>query len=420
MIPPVDAGALRTLLRDLVAINSVNPGLVPGARGEKEAAEFLARFLEQHGIPAELQEAAPGRPNVVARLGPRAPSTPEDKPRAALAILAHMDTVGAGDMPDPFAPLEKNGRLYGRGALDIKSGVAAMCAAALAFARGAGKLGKPLLLAAVVDEECNSLGTSALLERATADSAVVLEPTDLQLVVAHKGYAWFEVATHGRAAHGSMPSWAARLCTPRSSPAGRNSRVIPRSAACNSNAGCCPGKPKQPRARRSKARWRRCAAAIRSLRLLFARWERGPRMKSPPMRPSRARLQRRCGRSWVTSAPREWLPGQTPLCSPPREFPAWFSGRRAAGFTARKNTSSWHRSKAARGCSRALSPRSAVDPGPLRYGLVRMRVVKLVSTGGTTHAAVAGQPASVVRLRQSVTIALLILEGSTAPSSGSA
>jgi len=206
MIPPVDAGALRTLLRDLVAINSVNPGLVPGARGEKEAAEFLARFLEQHGIPAELQEAAHGRPNVVAWLGPRAPSTPEDKPRAALAILAHMDTVGAGDMPDPFAPLEKNGRLYGRGALDIKSGVAAMCAAALAFARGAGKLGKPLLLAAVVDEECNSLGTSALLERATADSAVVLEPTDLQLVVAHKGYAWFEVATHGRAAHGSMPS----------------------------------------------------------------------------------------------------------------------------------------------------------------------------------------------------------------------
>ncbi|HYA97508.1 MAG TPA: acetylornithine deacetylase, partial [Methylomirabilota bacterium] len=62
MIPPVDAGALRTLLRDLVAINSVNPGLVPGARGEKEAAEFLARFLQQHGIPAELQEAAHGRP----------------------------------------------------------------------------------------------------------------------------------------------------------------------------------------------------------------------------------------------------------------------------------------------------------------------------------------------------------------------
>ncbi|MGB9245362.1 MAG: M20/M25/M40 family metallo-hydrolase [Candidatus Acidiferrales bacterium] len=120
-------------------------------------------------------------------------------------MLAHIDTVGAGDMPDPFTPRECEGRLYGRGALDIKSGVAAMCAAAIA-AGDAGTIQKPLLIAAVVDEECDSIGTEALLKRYTADAAIVIEPTDLRLTIAHKGYAWFEIVTHGRAAHGSLPS----------------------------------------------------------------------------------------------------------------------------------------------------------------------------------------------------------------------
>jgi acetylornithine deacetylase len=127
------------------------------------------------------------------------------KKSAALAILAHIDTVGAGDMPEPFTPREHGGHLYGRGALDIKSGVAAVCAAAIA-ARDEGAVRKPLLIAAVVDEECDSIGTEALLGRYTADSAIVLEPTDLRLTIAHKGYAWFEIVTHGRAAHGSLPS----------------------------------------------------------------------------------------------------------------------------------------------------------------------------------------------------------------------
>lgn len=205
MIPPIDTELLRSLLREFVAIDSVNPTLVPGATGENHAAQFLSQYLQQRGIEAELQEAAPGRPNVLAWLGPP-PSIRDGKPCAALAILAHIDTVGPGDMPDPFTPVEKDGSLYGRGALDIKSGVAAMCAAALAFAKNGPAPEKPLLLAAVVDEECNSHGTSALLERVTADCAVVLEPTNLQLVVAHKGYAWFEISTHGRAAHGSMPA----------------------------------------------------------------------------------------------------------------------------------------------------------------------------------------------------------------------
>jgi acetylornithine deacetylase len=209
---PVDADLAIKLLRDLVAIDSVNPTLVPGARGEAAASEHLRDFLRWLGIPAKLEEAAPGRPNVVALLPVDNRANPAGgadahtkKTSAALAILAHIDTVGPGDMPEPFVPRERDGRLYGRGALDIKGGVAAMCAAAIA-ARDAGAITKPLLIAAVVDEECDSIGTEALLKRYTADAAIVLEPTDLRLTVAHKGYAWFEIATQGRAAHGSLPS----------------------------------------------------------------------------------------------------------------------------------------------------------------------------------------------------------------------
>jgi len=202
----VDHLQLHDLVRKLVAVDSVNPTLVPGARGEAAAAEFLREWLKGQGIEARLQEAASGRPNVVAWLGPQPAQPTGEKPRAALAILAHIDTVGAGDMANPFTPRERDGRLYGRGALDIKSGVAAMCAAAVAAQRDAAKFARPLLIAAVVDEECNSIGTEALLREYSAEAAIVLEPTDLKLVVAHKGYAWFEITTHGRAAHGSLPA----------------------------------------------------------------------------------------------------------------------------------------------------------------------------------------------------------------------
>lgn len=203
---PVDSALTFDLLRKLVAIDSVNSSLVPGANGEAAAAEFLRNFLVDNGIPATLEEAAPAggisRPNVVARIEPEGAS---GRDRPALAILAHIDTVGAGNMPEPFTPRERNGRLYGRGALDIKSGVAAMCAAAIAVKQERTALRRPLLIAAVVDEECNSIGTEAILRKHSADAAVVLEPTDLKIVIAHKGYAWFEVNTHGRAAHGSLP-----------------------------------------------------------------------------------------------------------------------------------------------------------------------------------------------------------------------
>lgn len=215
--------ATTELLRALVAIDSVNPSLVPGARGEAEAARFLQGWLRERGIAAELQEAsndpAISRPNVVAIIGHTVTgknqekrrgaedtkTRREDNKRAGLMIVAHIDTVGAGDMPQPFTPRVEGNRMYGRGALDIKSGVAAMCAAAARIVSEKLTLRKPLVIAAVVDEECNSLGTQKLLTQYSAEAAVVMEPTDLKLCIAHKGYAWFEITTHGRAAHGSLP-----------------------------------------------------------------------------------------------------------------------------------------------------------------------------------------------------------------------
>jgi len=200
---PIDKQKTLKLLEDLVAIESVNPTLVPGARGEQRAAEHVREFLRANGIAADLEEAAPGRPNVVAILG----SARHESAKPALMIVAHIDTVGAGDMREPFTPRVRDGKMYGRGALDIKSGVAAMCAAAVEIVREGAHLARPVMIACVVDEECNSIGTEALLRRGhRAEAAIVLEPTDLRLVVAHKGYAWFEIVTRGRAAHGSLPA----------------------------------------------------------------------------------------------------------------------------------------------------------------------------------------------------------------------
>lgn len=208
----IDKQKTLKLLEELVAIDSVNPTLVsatalplsgqavrPGASGEQRAAEHVLEFLRANGIAAELEEATPGRPNVVATIGPA-------NVKPALMIVAHIDTVGAGDMREPFTPRVRDGKMYGRGALDIKSGVAAMCAATVEIVREGARLARPVMIASVVDEECNSIGTEALLRRHTAEAAIVLEPTDLKLVIAHKGYAWFEIVTHGRAAHGSLPA----------------------------------------------------------------------------------------------------------------------------------------------------------------------------------------------------------------------
>ena len=118
-------------------------------------------------------------------------------------FCGHIDTVGVEGMIDPFLPREADGRLYGRGAQDMKGGVAAMIAAAALLAPS-WRRGR-LIVAAVADEEYLSIGAEALVRDFRADMAIVTEPTDLTVAVGHKGFAWIEIVTHGRAAHGSRP-----------------------------------------------------------------------------------------------------------------------------------------------------------------------------------------------------------------------
>lgn len=186
------------LLRDLVAIDSVNPTLVPGAPGEQAIADAIAAHMRALGLDVDVETVADGRPNVVGVLEGRAKGR-------TLMFCGHTDTVGVTGMIDPFAPVERDGRLYGRGSQDMKGGVAAMIAAAGALADRGFAAGR-LVVAAVVDEEHASIGADALVKRWSADAAVVTEPTDLAIAVGHKGFAWVEVDVEGRAAHGSRPA----------------------------------------------------------------------------------------------------------------------------------------------------------------------------------------------------------------------
>jgi acetylornithine deacetylase len=186
------------LLRDLVAIDSVNPSLVPGAAGEAAIGDAIAAHMRRLGLDVEVQEVAPGRHNVVGVL------QGAERGRA-LMLCGHMDTVGVAGMHAPFEPVERHGRLYGRGSQDMKGGLAAMIDAAR-LARDRGFRKGRLVVAAVVDEEYASIGADALAAAWAADAAVVTEPTDLQVGVAHKGFVWAEIQTRGRAAHGSRPA----------------------------------------------------------------------------------------------------------------------------------------------------------------------------------------------------------------------
>ena len=186
------------LLRRLVAIDSVNPALVPGGSGEREIARAVADEMLACSLDVKIEEVAAGRFNAVGVLEGRTPGR-------ALMLCGHLDTVGVAGMAAPFEPVERDGRLYGRGAQDMKGGLAAMIGAARAISSSGGLAAGRLIVAAVADEEHGSLGAEALIPRWRADAAVVAEPTDLVVAVAHKGFAWVEIVTEGRAAHGSRP-----------------------------------------------------------------------------------------------------------------------------------------------------------------------------------------------------------------------
>jgi acetylornithine deacetylase len=190
----VDFADAVALTRALTAVDSRNPILVSGAPGEDACARLLAEVVRGWGMEVEVYDAAPGRPNVVARAGARG--------GPALMLNGHLDVVGVeGMVHEPFVPEVRAGRIYGRGSTDMKAGVAAMCAAA---ARVAKRTRAEIIVTAVIDEEAGSLGTSSLIARGVrADAAIVTEPTRLAIMPAHRGFAWIEVTLTGRAAHGS-------------------------------------------------------------------------------------------------------------------------------------------------------------------------------------------------------------------------
>ncbi len=191
---PLDPAAL---LAKLVAIPSVNPDLVPGGSGEAAIADYVARWFEAHGLEAHRLERHAGRPSIVGVVR----GTGRGR---SLMFNGHIDTVTlAGYDGDPLVPRIADGKMFGRGAFDMKCGVAAMMVAAVR-ARAEGVAGD-ILVACVADEEYASFGTEEVVERFRADAAIVTEPSHLQLTVAHKGFVWFDVTVEGKAAHGSRP-----------------------------------------------------------------------------------------------------------------------------------------------------------------------------------------------------------------------
>jgi len=180
----------------LVAVESINPDVVAGGSGETDIARFVAEWCDRAGLETTLSDAAPGRPNVVAAARGRGGGR-------TLMLNAHLDTVGVAGMTDPFTPRLDGGRFYGRGAYDMKGSLAACMFAAARAQRMA--LTGDVVLTAVADEEFASVGTEAVVAHTTADAAIVTEPTELQVAVAHRGFVHLEVEVHGRAAHGSRP-----------------------------------------------------------------------------------------------------------------------------------------------------------------------------------------------------------------------
>jgi acetylornithine deacetylase len=155
-------------------------------------------MMESLGMEVETVEPVSGRPSVVGWRRGMAGGR-------SLMLNGHLDTVGVDGMEHPFEPRVDGGRLHGRGAYDMKGSIAACLAAVKAIADADVVLAGDLVVAAVADEEVASLGTSAVIERVRTDGAIVTEPTELAVCLAHKGFVWIEIEVAGRAAHGSRP-----------------------------------------------------------------------------------------------------------------------------------------------------------------------------------------------------------------------
>ena len=192
-----DTQYITSTLTSLVQTRSINPAFADGEPSdEREIATRIGGMMRALGMETTEFEPAPGRVSVVGRL-------PGSGGGRSLLLYGHIDTVGVTAMPDPFSATVRDGKLYGRGAYDMKGGVAA-CLATVKALRDAGvTLRGDVLIACVADEEVASIGMAEVLKHVHADAAVVTEATELRVCLAHRGFSWVEVETLGVAAHGS-------------------------------------------------------------------------------------------------------------------------------------------------------------------------------------------------------------------------
>jgi acetylornithine deacetylase len=207
---PAAVEAVRLAVR-LVGTDSVNPGLVAGAAGEGAVVELLRTRLHDAGLATHVITPPdhPDRPSLVA-------ATPERGDGATVVLTGHLDTVGVAGTDDPFGARVEDDRLHGRGACDMKAGVASLVAATEELARR-GVPGR-LVLALVADEEDRSLGAEAVLRALPGlgirpDVALVAEPTWCARTRSLRGYALVEVTLAGRAAHSSRPDHGVNAVT---------------------------------------------------------------------------------------------------------------------------------------------------------------------------------------------------------------
>ena len=195
----------KKLLRELIALPSVNPAFMPpgyAQAGEQRVADFLAATAAQAGLPVEFQKVSDGRSNFITRV------TPAGKIKQRILLAPHLDTVPVAH-ESQFSPVEKNGRIYGRGACDTKGSVASMLCALMTMAQHQNRPSQTeIVFAGLVDEEDGQTGSRALAGSGfKADLAIVGEPTECKIVTAHKGSLWLRLETHGKAAHGSRPEF---------------------------------------------------------------------------------------------------------------------------------------------------------------------------------------------------------------------
>ncbi len=193
----IDSTFITNTLIDLVKINSVNPNLEKGGMGEIEIGNYIHQVLQSCGFATSMDQFAPGRANVIGKWN----GTGNGK---SLILNAHMDTVGVEGMIDAFSPKVVDGKLFGRGAYDMKGSIAAMLGVAKAIAESRDALLGDVHLTFVADEEYESVGTQQLLRNVKADACIVTEPTELQICLGHRGFGIYEIITHGKIAHGGQ------------------------------------------------------------------------------------------------------------------------------------------------------------------------------------------------------------------------